>query len=506
MASRSVESMGLFSRKKSDMHKLYEACMKGAVTDTLTATETSTAIVSPFSLYCSYHADPDLQDPPDPFQQALSRKGLEHEAAVVESEHPDIREIPVESPQDGFMKMLDSMSAGTEALVQPPMFYLPDCMYGVIDILERRDGDSVFGRHHYVVREIKVALNIKEHHLIQAAFYAKMMGLIQGRRPEYFLITDGNENTMSFRYDEYEKPMEDAMSLARRIMKGWIPPAVYNTGIPPWTGYTNEIAIRNNDISLIPHIGPKMRSLLLDAGLHTVNDVATSSAGRLQKIRGIGSKKSAGYIESARAIDTGRCARMGGNIDLPERPTEIFLDLEGLNATFSNRLTDYLIGAVVRRDGEAAYHRFLAENWREDRMLEEFLGFIDQQDDYVIYHWHSYERNHLKSMMERHGMDGHGMLAPDVMIDLHTVATGAFVFPTYSNSIKDIARWIGFEWRHHDMGATSAIEVYLRYADDPEAYADEMKLVIDYNEDDCRAVMVVKDWLASRAPREAAGA
>ena len=100
-------------------------------------------------------------------------------------------------------------------------------------------------------------------------------------------------------------------------------------------------------------------------------------------------------------------------------------------------------------------------------------------------------------MMERHGMDGRALLARDTMIDLHEVAVKAFAFPTYSNGIKDVARWIGFEWRHPDVGALSAIEVYLQYMQDPGAYRDEMKLVMDYNEDDCRAVMAVKDWLAS---------
>ena len=77
-------------------------------------------------------------------------------------------------------------------------------------------------------------------------------------------------------------------------------------------------------------------------------------------------------------------------------------------------------------------------------------------------------------------------------------AAGAFAFPTYTNSIKDIAKWLGFKWRHDNVGAMSAIELYLKYAEDLEAGRDGMQLVLDYNEDDCIATRVVKDWLVSQ--------
>ena len=60
---------------------------------------------------------------------------------------------------------------------------------------------------------------------------------------------------------------------------------------------------------------------------------------------------------------------------------------------------------------------------------------------------------------------------------------------------QDIAVWLGFSWRHGNVGATSSTELYEAYADDPEAGREGMQLVLDYNEDDCIATRVVKDWL-----------
>ena len=114
-----------------------------------------------------------------------------------------------------------------------------------------------------------------------------------------------------------------------------------------------------------------------------------------------------------------------------------------------------------------------------------------------MYHWHHYERTHLRSMMERYGMEAYGLLEPDVMFDLYTISTDAFAFPTYKSTIKDVAKWLGFRWRHDNVGATSAIELYLKYAEDPESNREEMQLVLDYNEDDCITTRIIKDWLVS---------
>ena len=44
----------------------------------------------------------------------------------------------------------------------------------------------------------------------------------------------------------------------------------------------------------------------------------------------------------------------------------------------------------------------------------------------------------------------------------------------------------------------SSIELYMAYVEDPETYKDKMQLVLDYNEDDCIATRVIKDWLVAK--------
>ncbi len=67
--------------------------------------------------------------------------------------------------------------------------------------------------------------------------------------------------------------------------------------------------------------------------------------------------------------------------------------------------------------------------------------------------------------------------------------------PTYGGGLKQVAMYMGYNWRHQDINAMESIAIYLNYSKNPEKHKDEMQKVIDYNEDDCKATMLVKDWL-----------
>lgn len=152
---------------------------------------------------------------------------------MLESDYPDMEQVAYETPEEGFMQALRSMAGGTGALSNFPPFHLPEGMHGYADVLERRGGASVFGGHHHVVREIKVARSISERHIIQAAFYALMLGRIQRRPPECFLVTNGDETTTRYPYRECEDTLLECMERAGRIRGGWVPPAIYGSGAPP---------------------------------------------------------------------------------------------------------------------------------------------------------------------------------------------------------------------------------------------------------------------------------
>ena len=70
-------------------------------------------------------------------------------------------------------------------------------------------------------------------------------------------------------------------------------------------------------------------------------------------------------------------------------------------------------------------------------------------------------------------------------------------WPTYSYSIKQIAQIIGFKWRDPDPGGANSIVWYNDYLVHRER-EDILQRILAYNEDDCRAMIVLKDYFAAR--------
>lgn len=87
------------------------------------------------------------------------------------------------------------------------------------------------------------------------------------------------------------------------------------------------------------------------------------------------------------------------------------------------------------------------------------------------------------------------------LVDLHPIATKAFAFPAYSSGLKPIASCLGFKWRQEDVDALRSVVLYRDYVGSQGKKKDAVERILTYNEDDCRAVIVVKDWLVANRDR-----
>ena len=91
-------------------------------------------------------------------------------------------------------------------------------------------------------------------------------------------------------------------------------------------------------------------------------------------------------------------------------------------------------------------------------------------------------------------------------IDLSNVTKNSFdlfplfkkniILPLYSYTLKEVANWLGFEW--HDPltdGATSIVLFDKWYI---EKNKKALQKAISYNSDDCRALLIIKDYLTKQ--------
>ena len=463
----------------------------------ITARMLSLFLKSPYTLYCDLFVDPKYRDPMNEYQQMLFLAGQNHEIKIMKRQYPNAIEVPTLDRVEGFKALQQAMKEGVAALHNFPVFFQD--LTGNVDILEKRKGISDLGDRHYVIKEIKVAKNIKEHHIIQAFFYNYVIGKIQGYTPPEVSLINRDGEEFAEPYDE--KRLLLVLAGVREVIAGKKVTPTYGKSEWPWESYGNEQAILEQDVSIVPGVGLGTKEKLREIGIMTVKDLAFADKDTLLDIKGFGESTVNTMIRGAQALHRKEAIKIKP-LKLPKRTTEIYLDLEGTGQPIDPEglaPIDYLIGALVKKEDKEEYFPFVAHTEKEEQtMLKAFLTFLQEQKDIVIYHWHTYERTHLKKLCEKYNIDQKTQkMLFDNLIDLYTLATKAYAFPTYGNSIKEIAPWMGFHWRQKDVNAMQSIAYYLAYLQDPLKNKDKLQKIIDYNEDDVRAMVVVRQWLAA---------
>ena len=175
----------------------------------------------------------------------------------------NFKQIQIPTMKEKFKMCLDEMiNKKTKIIHDAPLFYLPANMLGKPDTLERRKGKSIFGSHHYIIKEVKSAKIIQEHHILQAAFYNLLIGRIQRYIPKEFYVINGDKKERSYLWCDWELSLVVTLKNIMKILQQkWKPSPFYNRTPYPWSEYGNKIAIKNGGITLINGIKEKREQI-----------------------------------------------------------------------------------------------------------------------------------------------------------------------------------------------------------------------------------------------------
>ena len=171
-----------------------------------------------------------------------------------------------------------------------------------------------------------------------------------------------------------------------------------------------------------------------------------------------------------------------------------FLDVEGM----PDRDFYYLIGLRFECRGEQVEKSFWADRLNDERdMWESCLETLKEIGNAQIVTYGAYEIRFLKQMKDRY------VITPDdaafvdrlieTLVNLVGCIYGKIYFPTYSNSLKEVGRYLGFEWTW--PLASGAAAPLLRRNWELEANEELKRALIGYNMEDCRAAATVADAL-----------
>jgi predicted RecB family nuclease len=458
----------------------------------LSASDISLAISDPFGLWQDHHGDPKLKDPEDEYDLFLAEQGLRIEKELLIKRHAAFTDLKNVA--------FDEAVGQTTALLQRGngVIYGGALQSERLGLRARPDVIKI-DRGACLIEEYKLAGTPDETHKIQALVYAYLLKNGYGIENECRVVSRLNEE-FPIPYDEPR--VEDAVRYAREILVRDQPPYPTYNCPSVWGSLQNKTARDLRDITLAWNVGPVLAGKLHQINIHTLEDLAKLEPGSLKTIKGLGPKKIPQIVNSVKAQLSNHVIKVGPWTETENSPEiEIFLDLEGSGELFQDDPAwncIYLIGLIPRSTGrEESYIPYLAKRPEDEKtILSEFVDHLRKQHRrYRLYHWHHYEKTQLKKACERHGLsEAYDSLILPHLEDLCIAAQASYVLPTPGWSIKVVAPYFGFRWTQDasEVDAMKSAMIWFKQALNG-GDGNGLEKVLRYNQDDCRAMIVVKD-------------
>ncbi|HYI97101.1 MAG TPA: TM0106 family RecB-like putative nuclease [Bryobacteraceae bacterium] len=177
---------------------------------------------------------------------------------------------------------------------------------------------------------------------------------------------------------------------------------------------------------------------------------------------------------------------------LRESKAQVYLDIEGLpDSEFY-----YLIGALIVSEGQEVFQSFWADQRsQEPEIFAQFAEAVCQLGDFRVLHFGDYEAVALRRVKARLPESLHPRI--DAILEQATNVLSVIhphvYFPTYSNALKDIGRFLGFQRAHED--ATGLQSILWRKSWNENRVPDMKARLLQYNQDDCRELKHVADFI-----------
>jgi predicted RecB family nuclease len=174
-----------------------------------------------------------------------------------------------------------------------------------------------------------------------------------------------------------------------------------------------------------------------------------------------------------------------GNPQLPESATRIYLDIEGLPDSEFH----YLIGTLFVSEGQETFRAFWAdEESDEPGIFTQFVEAVCLVPLFRVLHFGAYETVALKRMKAK--MPEHLHPKIDFILEHATNVLSVIhphvYFPTYSNGLKDIGRFL--RYKRTTESATGLQSIVWRTNWEKSGDSKLKTSLISYNEDDCRTL------------------
>lgn len=376
-------------------------------------------------------------------------------------------------------------------------------LVGKPNLLVKQPGKSKFGNWQYVPISIKLGRRPKPEYKLVGAFHAYLLAALQQVLPSKSSLILRQLKTYHVNLDIWLLRLQEILHQCLEMLSSQTEPEVFisrqRCGLCQWHSYCYGIAQSQKHLSLVPGVTPKRYQDLQAQGITSLELLAGN---HLQKIsEEVSNKVTSQLKRQAQSILENRpllklAAHRG--VKIPTATIELYFDIEAepeLNL-------DYLLGVLLvnHQNNMEQFYAFLAKKPEEEQLIwQEFLEFVELYHPAPIFHFSEYEVEAIKRLANVYQ-------TPQVridkiihrLVDVHRYVMLFTTLPVENYSLKSLANWLGFQWRDQGVSGEQCICWYDEWltSQKPEL----IESIVRYNEDDCAATRVLKEWLVEFLP------
>src|SRR5712692_10747295 len=241
-----------------------------------------------------------------------------------------------------------------------------------------------------------------------------------------------------------------------------------------------EIATKADDLSLLAKMSEKDRKKYHEKGIFTVTQLSYTFRPRRRPLE----RRKHEHALQALAIRKNQIHVVGA-VTMKETGTPVYLDVEG----DPDRDFYYCIGLRFEAGGAIVQRSYWADSPADEgTMWADCLCALGTIEAPRLVHYGSYETTFLRQMKKRYPNHERTAWRDQLIasaVNLLSTIYSRLYFPTYSNGLKDVARYLGFRWS--EPAASGLVALAWRREWEHSQRPDLKQMLATYNAEDCAA-------------------
>jgi len=238
--------------------------------------------------------------------------------------------------------------------------------------------------------------------MMEGTFATYILSEFYDNPVDYFVIRSKNGDT-EYNVENYLSELISDLPLIYKLKSGEqsISPN-YTRGcrVCEWRYYCRNLAADTLDLTLVSGIGKRAKKILFSYDITDIPSLATADLSILKDEDLITKDLEYFQLQAKSLMDKKAIIRK--KMSFPTAKIELFVDVEGS----SHHDFVWIIGCMIRKNGEVEYKSFLANSPQEEKeMIVAFLDFISSiDDDYTLYHWSAAEPQYFTNLADKYNL------------------------------------------------------------------------------------------------------